>query len=196
MNVLLLTWMILAGLMQHDDWHFEYEKEGICVYTLHVENSSFKAFRGEMETNIPMEQLAGLISDIERYPDWCYRTTTTKILKKEEERIYYYYESATPPGIKNREAYLYTEITGDSVTGRLLFEIQNFESELTVPSGFIRMPFSKGFWELIPLNENTTQVIFQMHSDPGGMIPAWLANSASVDAPWITMNNMRKLLSK
>jgi ribosome-associated toxin RatA of RatAB toxin-antitoxin module len=196
MSLLLLTWMFLAGLMQHDDWRFEYEKEGISVYTLQVENSNFKAFRGEMKTDIPMEQLAALISDIERYSDWCYRTTATNVLKKEEGRIYYYYESATPPGIKNREAYLYTDISKDSITGHVLFEIHHFESDEKIPSGYIRMPFSSGFWMLIPLEENSTRVIFQMHSDPGGMIPAWLANSASVDAPWITMNNMRKLLSK
>lgn len=69
MYLLLLIWMFVAGIVQNDDWHFEYEKEGISVYTLQVENSSFKAFRGEMETDIPMEQLVGLISDIERYPD-------------------------------------------------------------------------------------------------------------------------------
>jgi hypothetical protein len=37
-------------------------------------------------------------------------------------------------------------------------------------------------------------VTFQMHADPGGAIPKWLANQTVVDTPFKTLQALRKRL--
>jgi hypothetical protein len=69
----------------------------------------------------------------------------------------------------------------------------NEEAEyLPLQQGFVRVSRVKGFWQLKPY-EGGVEVVYQVHSDPGGSVPAWLANSFVVDAPFNTLINLRKL---
>lgn len=52
----------------------------------------------------------------------------------------------------------------------------------------------KGFWRFIPEKEGRIKVIYQIHADPGGDIPSWLANAVAVDSPFNTLKNMLKML--
>ena len=50
----------------------------------------------------------------------------------------------------------------------------------------------EGFWSLTP-REGEIEVIYEVHSEPGGSVPAWLANSFVVDAPFNTLQGLRQL---
>ena len=188
--------MITVTAFQSGTWEYQFEKEEVKVYTKHVDGSSFKAFKGETVLMVSAEKIAKQILDIDSYPQWCYRTTSTKILKKDNNTVYYYYISATPPLVKNREAYFFNELSPATTNGNITIKIGTYQSNEPVPSGYVRIPFSKGYWTLKPLSENKTLVVFEMQADPGGIIPSWLANMASSDSPWITIDNLRKILSK
>ena len=53
-----------------------------------------------------------------------------------------------------------------------------------------------GFWKLTPIAENKTKVEYQMHVEPGGYVPAWLANMKIVDTPYTFMYNLREQVEK
>jgi ribosome-associated toxin RatA of RatAB toxin-antitoxin module len=177
-------------------WVFEYEKDGIKVYTSNVERSGFKAFKGEMLVDYNAEQLLGFISKVELFPQWCYQTTATQVINREDNKTYYRYVSATPPMVKNREAYFCNTIETNPQTGETIITMQTYNSKDAVPKGYIRMPSSEGFWKITPISRTSSRVVFQMHADPGGQIPSWLANMFTTDSPYITMMNLRKMLSE
>jgi len=55
---------------------------------------------------------------------------------------------------------------------------------------FVRIRKGSGFWELNEDDDNV-KVTYQFHGEPGGEIPAWLANSFVVSQPFKTLENLR-----
>ncbi len=56
----------------------------------------------------------------------------------------------------------------------------------------VRIPKSTGFWTITPISENQTKLEYQMHVEPGGYVPAWLANLKIVDTPFTFLYNLRE----
>ena len=42
----------------------------------------------------------------------------------------------------------------------------------------VKMPVARGSWEFKPIGTNRSEATYTVHADPGGSIPAWIANSA------------------
>ncbi|MNO08734.1 hypothetical protein D3C81_2315520 [compost metagenome] len=49
-----------------------------------------------------------------------------------------------------------------------------------------------GLWKLVPKGAGEVEVTYQVHTEPGGSVPSWLANSFVVDAPFNTLKAMRE----
>jgi len=58
----------------------------------------------------------------------------------------------------------------------------------------VRVKNGSGFWDLEADNNNNVKVIYQFHGEPGGDVPAWLANNFVVSHPFKTMENLKKRL--
>jgi hypothetical protein len=58
----------------------------------------------------------------------------------------------------------------------------------------VRIRSGKGFWELEENEKNEVRVIYQFHGEPGGDIPAWIANSFVISHPYKTLVNLKKRL--
>lgn len=177
-------------------WKLELDKEGIRVFTRHVEGSDFKEFKGEMIMNGTVSEIADIIVDVESYPEWCYKTSNVKILQKEENIIRYFYVSETPKFLKTRVAYFETKIDKDRLTNEVTITLRNVQSNEPIPENSLLIPIMKGYWKLTPVGENKVHVMMQMLTDPGGIIPAWLANMVVVDSPYVTLKNLSERISK
>lgn len=185
-----LVFCIGMLLVQLPGWTFRFNKDGVNVSTRETPGSAFNAFKGTATLPYPAERIASVIQDVAAYPCWCYQTSSTEIIRKENNRIYYRAVTLTPPLVKNREVYSYTERISGITPGEIILVIKSTESSEPVPDDFVRMPYSNGRWRLVSLSVNSTLVEFEMEADPGGSIPAWLANRASVDAPWQTIKRL------
>jgi hypothetical protein len=62
--------------------------------------------------------------------------------------------------------------------------------------GIVRMAKTNGYWLLTSVDSNKTSVTYQMHVEPGGLIPAWLANPFIVNVPFSTFKELRKIIQK
>ncbi len=194
LKALFIMLIFTSSDLMANQWKFEFEKEGIRVYTLNLEDNNLKPFRGEMEIDASVDELLQIIEDVERYPEWCYRTTKVSLAEKLGDSVVYHYISDTPLIVKNREGWFYNVKEVNPYSGAVVVHMRTFECEAPVPSGYLRIPWSNGYWQLVPLSPERTRVVFQMHTNPGGYIPSWLTNMLAVDSPYITMNNLRKLI--
>lgn len=193
---MLLISFQLSGINQVNTWEFEFEKDGIKVYTREVGLSNFKAFKGEMLIDVAAEKLVGFIEQVELFPQWCDQTTAIEIIKEKTDTVFYRYISGTPAMVKNREAYMMNVITKKEKNGEVTIAMQTFNSSTPIPKDFVRMPSSEGGWKIIPVGPNTTRLIFEMHADPGGYIPSWLANHFSINSPYVTLMNLRRIMTE
>ena len=53
-----------------------------------------------------------------------------------------------------------------------------------------------GFWKLVPKGDNLTEVTYQVHTEPGGSVPALIANKFVVDAPFKTLQGLKERAEK
>jgi hypothetical protein len=59
--------------------------------------------------------------------------------------------------------------------------------------GLVRIPRSDGYWR-IEARDAGVHVTYQIHADPGGLVPIWLANATVVRFPFKTLRNLRQQL--
>lgn len=180
MSIHLLTGVILliSGFINHTEngWSLALDKEGIQVFTRYVEGSDFKEFRGEVVMEGTVSEITNEICDVEKFPEWSYKTESVRIIKKEGNLVRYFYISKTPGFLKTRVAFFESEKITDSQTNEVTISLHNFQSDEPIPESSLLIPVMKGYWKLTPEGENKVHVTMQMLTNPGGVIPAWLAN--------------------
>jgi hypothetical protein len=59
----------------------------------------------------------------------------------------------------------------------------------------IRVPFFDGSWK-INKGVNVLKVTYTLRIDPGGLVPAWLANLAMAEGPFVSFQKLKKQLEK
>jgi hypothetical protein len=173
-----------------ENWKLELEKEGITVYTRISERSHFKEFRGEITLNASITEIAGIIADVERYPEWCYKTTLVTVIDNDSVSTRYYYVSQTPAFMKTRVGFFESRRMHNRQTGEVIFSLHNYESGKELSDDCLLIPIMEGYWRLTPLDGGMVHITMQMLTEPGGIIPAWIANMVVVDSPFVTLRNL------
>jgi hypothetical protein len=86
----------------------------------------------------------------------------------------------------------YTEI--NSVQIRV--NVTGIPDYIPTVEGIVRLAKANGYWLLTSINISNTAITYQMHVEPGGMIPAWLANPFIVNVPFSTFKELRNIIQK
>ena len=178
-------------------WDLAKEGDGIKVYTKKIEGSDFKAYRAVMLVKSKIPTLVKLIKDIPAYPLWIDTCEKGVLLKElgENECIVYTLNHAPWP-VSNRDAVVLNTVSYDSKEESTTIKIQGKHSYIPITNGIIRVKKIKGFWKFVPQKNGFTEVIYQVHSEPGGNIPSWLLNQIVVSQPFNTLKNMKEMLSR
>jgi len=176
---------------QAAQWRLVKDEAGIQVYLQQVPGSSFQAFRGVTRIRVDMPRLLALQDDVSAACAWIHACSEQKLLKQEGELSWAYSRFHTPWPVQPRDSILQVTTTRDA-DGRVTRTLHGVADYLPPQQGFVRVSKVEGFWSLIP-REGEVEVIYQVHSEPGGSVPAWLANSFVVDAPFNTLQGLRQL---
>lgn len=176
-------------------WSLKKDKSGIQIYTRAVEGSQLKEYKAIVNIRTDVASAQALILDLASYTEWQHNCSVSKILKKNNENDLYGYSITDAPWpVSDREAIVWTEVSknGDVV----LLKMTATPDMMPASKGMVRVPAMTGFWKLTPKQGGITEVVQQVHADPGGNIPDWLANSAVVDTPYNTLLNMKNRLEQ
>lgn len=183
--------IISNSLSTETNWKLELEKEGIKVYT-RITTSDFKEFKGEILINASITEIEKVLVDIEKYPDWCYKTRSATIIEKDSTTIRYFYVSDTPGFLKTRVACFELHREINHQTGEVIFFLNDILCTNALDKDMLLIPIMKGTWKLTPTGKGGVMVTMQMLTEPGGIIPSWLANLVVVDSPYETLSNLKK----
>lgn len=189
---------LAAGLALVDaqaaEWRLVKDEAGIQVYLQAIPGSSFQAFRGVTRMRVGMPRLLALQEDVSAACAWIHACSEQRLLKHEGDRSWTYSRFQTPWPVQPRDSILQvtTERGADGSVTRLLEGVADYLPQQT---GFVRVSKVAGFWAMTPL-AGEVEVVYQVHSEPGGSVPAWLANSFVVDAPFNTLQGLRELAEK
>jgi hypothetical protein len=75
-------------------------------------------------------------------------------------------------------------------------EIQTFPHKEPLREGVVRIIEAYGFWHFKPLENGLTEITYQLHANPNGSIPAWLANKTVVNTPFDAIKGLCTMAKK
>lgn len=179
------------------NWKLEKQKNGISVYLSDVTGSDFKAIKVECVLTGTYAKLIALITNVSQFNNWIYNTKTSTILKQITPLDFIYYsETRMPWPLSNRDVIIHTQIKTDSLPRFLTISGKNETDFLPHIISRVRVPHYKANWKVTMPTANTIQISYFLEVDPGGSIPAWIANSFADKGPYGTFSNLAEQLRK
>lgn len=178
---------------QESDWELKKVKDEISIFTRKVNYSNYEEFKSEMVVESAPEVIIRYLKNIDDYKEWLPDCLESKRLDSisDSEQVNYILTAVPWPYEDRGFAYKFSIVPLDPNSRQLKVLIDNRPEYIPKRKHIVRIPKSKGFWILTSLNENQTKVIYQMHVEPGGYVPAWLYNWKIVDTPYTFMYNLR-----
>jgi hypothetical protein len=193
-----MVWVLIACIPNNScAWELSKEGSGIEVYTRSVKDSGFKEYKGIMTLKASVSSLVALIDDISAYPQWIDTCIQGKRLKRvSPTESYNYTVNEAPWPISNRDAVVRNTVHQDSGTMVVTVDITGVPDFVPLKYDLVRVKEIRGFWRLRPTGKGEVEVVYQVHSEPGGKLPSWLVNAVVVDQPYRTLLNMKEMVRK
>ena len=200
--MLRLFLLVLCSLLMNPcpaqyNWKLEKQKKGINVYLSDVAGSKFKAIKVECTFTGTYAKLIAILTNVSHFSDWIYNTRTSKLLRQNTPLDFIYYsETHLPWPLSNRDAVIHVRIKTDSLPRFLTLsgaEEPNFFPKI---QGRVRVTHYKASWKVTMPTAQTIRISYFLELDPGGSIPAWIANKFVDKGPYGTFINLAEQLKK
>jgi len=173
-------------------WQLKKNKEGIEVYTRKIKGSKFKEYKAITKVDGTVQEIVQILQDPSNFDKWM-PDTTGKLLEMKGDSIQIHHAITKAPWpVKSRDGIYQFQYW--PIKEGMLIKMTCLPSYLPKVKGKIRIPSGSGFWKLKHLSANKVAIHYQFHADPGGNIPAWVSNMASVDLPFESLKNLRNRL--
>lgn len=186
--------VVLAPAAWAENWQVAKDEEGIKVSLSEVPGSKYKAYRGVTVIKAPLAKVKALQEDVVGACKWVHECKSQKLLKHEGDQSWTYTQFNTPWPVTPRDSVLHVT-TREEADGSLVRTLEEAPEHLPQTEGYVRVSQVQGFWKLVPKGDST-EVTYQVHTEPGGSVPSWLANKFVVDAPFNTLKGLRTLAEK
>ena len=191
------TWVLMATMChfswaaapnnQPSQWVLDKQSDNITIYTKHIEGSDVDAFKGVTTLPASRNSILAIMEDTEALAQWMPDVISAELLFHEGNTKIQYVQTDIPWPGKNRDgAYQLTLEESDTQTTILIWAVPEY---LEPNPKFVRIPYAKGFWQLSDV-EKGTRVVYQLHAEPGGKLPAWLINKFVTDTPFQALSNL------
>ena len=87
-------------------------------------------------------------------------------------------------------------VSQDAVTKVVTIDAPCIADMVPVKPKVVRIANSNGKWVLTPLSNGHVKVVYTLHADPGGSIPAWLINLFVTQGPRQSFKKLKVHLQK
>lgn len=174
------------------DWKLKAEKSGIKVYSQKQDNSAFDAIRAVFEAEATLEQFASVVLNIEEYEYWNTAVSNVRLLKRiSDSEFIYYTETKAPWPVTDRYLVVRMKLTHDVKSKALKITLDNVPDMIPEKEGFVRVKGYHVSATVVALSESRLKADYCYYVDPGGDIPAWVTNMASINLPVSSLTNLK-----
>ena len=181
---------LACGARADEAWTLARDSDGVAVFTREVADSPLKAFRAEVEIATSVGRVLEALGDAEAMREWLPDTIQCRLLASGEGERIVYVETDAPWPVSNRDgAYRFTFERHEA--GVAIVRVAALPDYVARRDGVVRIPRSDGYWRIEPKGVGV-RVAYEIHADPGGHVPAWLANLTVVRMPFDTLRNLRR----
>ena len=192
--LLLLLFNTVFCLQAQNDWDLKKDKDGIKIYTRQVSGSKFRAFKAVASTDASVSTLVAVMKDKSAYKALFPLTMEMEVLEEKGETYQVQYvKTDVPFPVTDRDGiyeFKYSFNPGDQSVN---VTVDVLADRLPRAKKMVRITEGKGFWKFRPKTDGAVEIEYQFHAEPGGSIPAWLANSQVVDSPWQAITGLLRM---
>ena len=186
----------LIPCISQEDWELSSDKKDVQVYYRDHEESPIKELKIVFKLDASLKEIIDFLNDVPKYKNWIYRTKEAQLIETVSEDDFIYYTATDFPWpFSDRDMVIRSK--GEFITDKIYRSVSTIsESDAYPPKkDMVRITDMDITWQMEEISESKTLIIYQMRSDPGGAIPAWVVNLALEAGPSNTIKNMRKELS-
>lgn len=179
-----------------EDWELVTDRDDIKVYMAHDDDARIKTFRGV--TTLPMEDYTSIgaaFDDYDFVASWMHMVSEIEGLGRDnsfDREVYV--TTKLPWPVSDRDTPLWVGLEQrDNYAVYIPFH--HMPDRMPEQDGFVRIPNMQGFFLFKPLEPGEVKMTFQVVLDPGGYVPAWLANMILRDIPYFSMKRLRRVVN-
>jgi hypothetical protein len=173
----------LAAGAEELPWEEKADTKGVKVYTRSREGSSVKELKSVAVIDSPPKAVFKVLGDLERYKEIMPSTEESKVVAEEENgKVRHFYTVINPPMVSRRDYCIRIVDESDWKDGKGFLKTHWKPSEKAPPvkDGTVRVTTNEGSWLLEPVEDGKkTRATYYLFTDPGGSVPAWIANKAN-----------------
>jgi hypothetical protein len=192
-----LLWLRSSDAAPTPTWELLRDEAAIQVLARAVPGSKIKELKGITQVQSSLAGLVALLQDAEANVEWVYHSGGVRILRQVSEREAYVYAITEAPWpISDRDAIIRFSLQQNPRNRVVTITMSGYPDYMEPQQSYVRMPVFEGFWQLTPLPNGWVEIVCQLHAEPGGYIPDWLANSAAQKAAYQTLLNLQQIISR
>jgi len=197
MYKILMMALLCAGggtVFAQTNWKLNTDRDGIKVYTGQFPDSKIKAVKVECSFPYTLSQLVSVILDVKSNPTWSYHTKCATLIKQvSPSEIYSHAEISLPWPAQNRDYVAHIMVSQNPITRVLNIDAPAVPGIVPKRDGIVRINNSAAQWTVTPV-AGQINIVYILHVDPGGGLPAWLVNMSATAAPFKMFKGLRKQL--
>ncbi|PSU35929.1 START domain-containing protein [Photobacterium lutimaris] len=182
---------------QEAPWKNVRDRNGIQVYNRSIEGSDFKEFMAQTTINANLSTIIAVFADTPSGIEWVENVDemhTEKVIS-ESETITVTLSKAPWP-VADRDAVVLNKTTQNPDTLVVTLQQQGIPDYLPLKAGVVRVKSLTSRWVFTPVSESVTNIHYQVLTDPGGNLPAWLINLVSVSQPYNSLLGLKKMVER
>ncbi len=189
----------VASAKETLSWRKLYTEKGITVWAGERASSDLPVLRGVGEIPVNLYHLLAIVEDVKRHPEWVYRVVRSEIIDRPDPfHIMAYLRFDFPWPTSDRDGLVKIEVVRQwKPHHQVWIKFRRTVDRRRPPyPDVVRVPWSRGFTRLRWLGSRRTEVIYQIDTDPGGLLPKWLVRWISKDLPVRVLLGLRRQIRK
>ena len=166
-------------------WQRLDEKDGVTLFSRARPGVDFKEFKATGQIDAPPSVVEQVLADVSAYPDFMPFVSESRVIGRDGADTLTY-QRLSIPFVAGRDYTVRvehgtTQIPGGQTLYRDIWQTAN-EAGPPEHRGTVRVKVNEGSWLLQPSGPAglLTQASYQIYTDSGGVLPAFLANHASL----------------
>lgn len=180
-----------------ESWTLKSSNDSVDIFTRDIEGSKIKALKVECELEASLSQLVAVLLDVKESEKWLYHTSSIYIVKQVSQSEFYYYSKVELPWpLSNRDFIAHLKVSQNALTKVITIDAPCVHDMVPVDPKTVRISNSNGKWIISPAGINKVKVVYTLHTDPGGSIPAWLINSFMTQGPTQSFKKLKVHVQK
>jgi hypothetical protein len=173
-----------SSVSPKEGWKLAADAKEVIIFSRPHADSNLKEFKAIGSIDAPSYAVCAVIDDFENYPKFMPYTSECRLIKREGDAVIGY-QRLSPKICEDRDYTLrVSKKTWPAAKGLTYLSQWQTANELGPPQqkGVVRLKVCNGTWLLEPDGPAKTRATYSIYSETGGVIPAFIANHASLTA--------------